>query len=205
VGPTVFVSGAVEGPSDEAVFRRISLHCGADVHRVQVQMGKTGLRHALPGYNRAAMRDPWVVLVDLDDDYPCPGALLGDWLPSPARYMRLRVVVPQIEAWLLADTERMAQFLGVRQAIVPARPETLPNAKAALIALAAKSRKSAVRDDMVPRPGAGRMVGPAYTSRIVQFSGSPDWWRPEVAAARAPSLSRCLERTRQLIKMFSRK
>ena len=89
----VFVSGAVEGPSDEPVLRRIIEERGGQVYRVQVQNGKASLRRALPGYNAAAKRDPWLVLVDLDQEQMCAGALASDWLPAPSQHMRLRVVV----------------------------------------------------------------------------------------------------------------
>lgn len=94
----VYASGAVEGPTDEAVFRRLVDHVGAETHRIQVQHGKLNLRRALPGYNAAAKWSPWLVLVDLDRDFPCPGALAAEWLPKPAPHMRLRVVVREVEA-----------------------------------------------------------------------------------------------------------
>jgi hypothetical protein len=75
-GVPIFVSGAVEGPSDEAVLRRIVDTRGAEIHRVQVQNGKANLRRALPGYNAAAERDPWLVLVDLDQDFNCAPTLV---------------------------------------------------------------------------------------------------------------------------------
>lgn len=48
------------------------------------------------------------MLVDLDQEFDCAPLLGKDWLPTPAQYMQFRVVVPQIEAWLLADRERFA-------------------------------------------------------------------------------------------------
>src|SRR5437868_5465815 len=99
----VYVSGAVEGPSDEAVLRRVIDHAGGLVHRVQVQHGKSNLRRALPGYNAAAQWSGWLVMVDLDHEFPCPSGLVADWLPAQSPHMRFRVVVRAVEAWLLAD------------------------------------------------------------------------------------------------------
>lgn len=196
------ISGAVEGPSDEVVLRRMVVGRGANVHRVQVQNGKTNLRRALPGYNNAARGDPWLVLVDLDQDFECPAALVTAWLPAPSAYMRFRVVVRQIEAWLLADAERFASFFALRRAVIPDIPDQLPDAKAALLAVIASSRRSAIRRDMMPRPGSGRRVGPAYTSRLIEFAGNADeGWRPDVAANRSPSLASCLARLDQLIEI----
>lgn len=195
-----YISAAVEGTSDEAVLRRIVTFRGAHVHRVQIQNGKPGLRRALPGYNAAAQRDPWLVLVDLDQEFECPPLLVDDWLPAPSVYMRFRVVVHQIESWLLADDERFAEFFAVKRSVIPERPDELRDAKAGLLAIIATSRRSAIRDDMTPRPRSGRRVGAAYTSRLIEFATSAtDGWRPDVAASHSPSLASCLTRLDELI------
>jgi hypothetical protein len=95
---------------------------------VQVQHGKANLRRALPGYNAAAQRTPWLVLVDLDQDFNCAAALVRDWLPTASTHMRFRIVVRQIESWLLADGERFSRFFGVRAGAVPDAPDTLGEA-----------------------------------------------------------------------------
>lgn len=198
--PPVYISGAVEGPSDERAFRRLVQLRGGQVHRVQVANGKPGLRRALPGYNQAAKRSAWLVLVDLDQDFPCAGSLVAEWLPTPSAGMRFRVVVRQLESWLLADAERFARWFGVRKTAIPPSPDLLPDAKDALLAVVARSRRAAVREDMIPRPGSRRRVGPAYASRLMEFIGdSQEGWRPEVAARRSPSLSTCMARLDELI------
>lgn len=197
----LFVSGAVEGPSDEPVLRRIVEDRGALVHRVQVQHGKANLRRALPGYNAAARWSAWLVLVDLDQDFECPSALVGAWLPAPSQHMRFRVVVPQIEAWLLADAERFAHFFAVRKRAIPSAPDTLSDAKSVVLTLAGTSRKPAIRKDIVSRPGSGRRVGPAYTSRLIEFASHPTkGWRIDAAATRSPSLAKCLARFDELVR-----
>lgn len=194
-----YLSGAVEGPSDEWVLRRIIHHVGAEVHRIQIQQGKARLRAALPGMNVAARRSGWVVIADLDHEQPCPGALVADWLPHPSAFMRLRVAVRSIESWLLADAERFSEFIGVGRAAIPPDPESLAHPKDVVVALARQSRRRAIREDMVPRERSGRRVGPAYTSRLIEFTESNDGWRPDVAAAHAPSLRRCIERVQELV------
>ena len=195
-----YVSGAVEGISDEAVLRRLVIARGAVVHRVQVQRGKANLRRALPGYNAAAQGDPWLVLVDLDQDFDCAAALVTDWLPAPSTYMRFRVVVREIEAWLLADRERFASFFSVPASAVPDQPDEIPDPKSTLLTAITRSRRKAIRVDMLPRLGSGRQVGAAYTSRLIEFASDDDQgWRPDVAADRSPSLSSCLTRLDSLV------
>lgn len=196
---SVYVSGAVEGRTDEPVLRRIIAAGGGLVHRVQVAEGQPNLRIRLPGYNAAAQRSPWLVLVDLNGAYPCPPALVSAWLPSPSPFMRLRVVVRSVEAWLLADRERFASWFSVPLSRVPTGPDQLSNPKQSLIALLQHSRRKAIREDMLPRPASGRSVGPAYASRIVEYASDAETgWRPEVAASVSPSLTRCLARLREL-------
>ncbi len=196
----VFISGAVEGASDEPVFRRIVEQRGGVVHRLQVQNGKSGLKRALPGYNAAARHSPWLVLVDLDRDFPCPGALVANWLPAPSEHMCLRVAVRQIEAWLLADAERFASFFAVRRGAIPANPDGLEDAKQVVLDLVTSSRRSAIRQDMAPRTGSGRRVGPAYTSRLIEFVTNPsEGWRVDVAMLNSRSLQKCIARLDRLI------
>jgi len=180
---------------DEAVLRRIVTGAGGKWSLVYGNRGKQRLKSGIDGFNRAAERVPWVVLVDLDDDFDCAPPLVQAWLPEPGPLMCFRVAVRAVEAWLLADRARMAAFLGVSEALVPMDPEALPDPKGAIVGLARRSRRRQVREDLVPRPASGRRVGPAYTARLIGFAQDPDdGWRPEVAAGAADSLARAMRR-----------
>lgn len=185
------ISAVVEGIVDEAVARRLIVSAGADPGPVYGKQGKRFLQQRISGYNTAAHHSPWLVLVDLDRDHDCAPPLRAAWLPQLAPYLCFRVAVRAVEAWLLADPERIAEFLGVARSKVPTDPETLDDPKAEIIALARASRRRDVREDMVPRDGSGRPVGPAYPSRLIEFASS--WWRPDVAAQRAESLRRAID------------
>jgi hypothetical protein len=136
--------------------------------------------------------------VDLDDDELCAPPFVSTLLDSIPAKMCLRVAVKEIEAWLLADRERFAGFLGVRMLAIPQEPEIVSQPKRAVVEIARRSRRGAIRDDMVPRLGSGRIVGPAYTSRLIEFiSDETRGWRPDVAMTRSMSLARaiaCIER-----------
>ncbi len=193
----VVISAAVEGPLDEVVVRRLIACAGGQHGAVYGKNGKDRLRRQIQGYNNAARRTPWLVLVDLDNDAECAPPLRQSWLADPAPFLCFRVAVRQIEAWLLADHEALASYLGVARAKIPPDPESLPNAKDAMVNLASKSRRKDIRTDMVPRPQSGRVVGPAYSSRMIEFVER--YWRPEVAAERADSLRRAIRCLRELI------
>ena len=184
----------VEGLTDRVVVQRIlawvELPCG----RTFGGEGKDYLLRVLPDYNQAARFSPWVAVVDLDQAPECAPVLVRQHLAHPSRWMRFRVAVRAIESWLLADAETLADFLAISRARVPSLPEDEPDPKATLVNLARHSRRRDIREDMVPRPGSGAKVGPAYTARLIEYvtaAGSAQW-RPEVAAQRSDSLHRCI-------------
>ena len=195
----ILISGAVEGPTDEAVLKRLLAEAGALPTAVYGKNGKQNLRRDVRGYNHAARHARWFVLVDLDQDAPCPSALREEWLPEPAPRMCFRVAVREVEAWLLGARERISAFLGIGTAKVPRDPETLDDPKRTMVDLARQSRRRDIREDMVPRPGSGRSVGPAYTSRMIEFATDSGRWRPEVAAENSRSFWRCRNALKRLI------
>ncbi|RLF63060.1 MAG: hypothetical protein DRN33_04790, partial [Thermoplasmata archaeon] len=117
--PLVVINAAVEGIVDEAVVKRMIDFVGGTPGRVFGKEGKPLLRKKIEGYNNAARRSPWVVLVDLDHDEECAPLLRNEWLPQPASKMCFRIAVREVEAWLLADRKGIASFLGVSQSAVP--------------------------------------------------------------------------------------
>ena len=191
------VLGAVEGPGDEAILRRLVEGSGATLTVVHGMTGKDHLLRHLPGYNHAAHYSPWVVLVDLDLDDQCAGAFCNRCLPEPAPLMCFRVVVRAAESWLLADRANLSRFLGVSVALLPPNPDVVTHPKRLLVDLAQRSRFRAIREDMAPRPGSGRQVGPLYTARIIEYTRLH--WDPDRAAEASESLRRCIIRLLGLV------
>jgi len=193
----VSISVAVEGIVDEAVVRKLITHAGGHPGPVYGKNGKPALRQRIDAYNNAARRAPWLVLVDLNSDAGCAPPLCQNWLPAPAPRLCFRVAVHQVEAWLMGDAETLARYLSVAQRRIPGDPEALADAKVEMVTLARGARKRAVRQDMVPRQGSGRSVGPAYASRLIEYTERH--WRPEVAAQRSDSLRRAIACLRRLV------
>lgn len=191
------VTVAVEGAVDASVVRRLLEGVGAGEGPVHVARGKATLLSRLGGYNHAATRSPWLVLVDLDRDADCVPPFRQQWMPAPAAHMCFRVAVRMIESWLLADRERFARFLGVSAARLPREPDDVDDPKGTVVELARTSRRRDIREELVPRAGSGRRVGALYPSRLIEFvSGS---WRPDEARGRSDSLDRCLTRLGELV------
>lgn len=192
------ISAAVEGIVDEAVVRRLIAHAGGVIGDVYGKQGKECLRHKMGGYNNAARRRPWVVLIDLDSEHTCAPPLVAAWVADPAPHLCFRVAVHEIEAWLLADKDQLAAFLGIARTMIPDKPEALTDPKGAMVNLARHSRRPAIRRDMLPHAGSGRPVGRAYASRLMEFAASS--WRPEIAAERSASLRRAIDCLKRLLR-----
>jgi hypothetical protein len=186
------ISGAVEGPVDEAVLRRLVQDAGGMVGKVYGLQGKERLIRQLGAYNYAARRSPWVVLMDFDREPECLPSYHRTLLPNPSSSLCFRLAVRAVEAWLLADRQRFGMFFGVSEARLPLNPDELPNPKSALVGIAHHSRKKEIRESLVPRADSGRLVGPGYSSWIISYIQDRDkGWRPDVAAGSSDSLARC--------------
>ena len=180
---------------DEALLRRILDHVGISLGAVHGRKGKPSLLQSINGYNNAARYAPWIVLVDLDRDCECAPPCARKWLTNPSARMCFRVAVRALEAWLLADRERLAQLLGIRMSLLPTEPDRVDDPKRELVNLARRSRRRSIRDDLVPREGSSRSVGPLYTPRMIQFvEDRTAGWRPDQALRVSDSLARCILR-----------
>jgi hypothetical protein len=198
----IIVKAAVEGVVDEAVIRRLLEHVKVIPGEVYGKNGKSHLRKRIGGYNNAARHAPWIVLVDLDRDAECAPPLCEEWVRDPAAYLCFRVAVREVEAWLMADAASLASFLRVARSRIPAEPEQLLEPKTEMVNLAGRSRRREIREDMVPREGSGRSVGPAYSSRLIEYVKTS--WRPEVAVESAESLRRAITCLQRIIEKVSK-
>lgn len=154
--------------------------------------GNSYLRSSINGFNNAAKGMPFLVGTDLDQ-YECAPALIDHWLHTPKHpNLLIRVAVREAEAWVLADRDSFAKFLGIRAVLVPADVEALPNPKATLIALARKSKRKNLRDDLCPRDGSTSKIGPNYNGQLDRFVS--EIWNPHTAKLNSNSLKRTMDR-----------
>lgn len=197
---------AVEGIVDESVLRCL-LEQSNEIHLTAVygKNGRSWLKQKIRNYNEAARYGNWFVLVDLDSEAQCAPELISQWLVATAPFMFFRVAVQAIESWLLADAERFSTFFSVPQKQIPTDPEKLINPKQEMINLIRKSKRSEIREDMLPREGSGLKTGPAYSSRLIEFVNDPNkGWRVDTAAERSDSLKRCVIGIKNLRKKWKK-
>lgn len=191
---------AVEDALSEATARQLILQSGKAI-RVAQCLGHRGvdfLRLNIRKYNEAARRYPVFVLADLDTPDPCPPTKIKAWLGAhrQSQNLLLRFAVMEVEAWLLAHSEAIADFLKVSQRLVPQSPDDVPDPKEQLVRLARRSRSRRIREDIVPRAGSQRMVGPDYNRRLTELVNQH--WKAEAASQRSPSLRKTIDRLHQL-------
>ena len=120
----------------------------------------------------------------------------------PESGMCFRLAVRELEAWLMADVENCASFLGVGRKSMPLEVESLRAPKQDLVNLARKSRRRDIREGMVPPAGSRRRVGPEYTALLREFVQSS--WDPQTARSNSPSLDRAMKCLERLGKHFDR-
>jgi hypothetical protein len=191
----ITVTLAVEGTADESVMRRVLRDHDIAVAQVLGLRGKQYLDQKLHAFNAAARFSEWLVVRDLDHDADCAPDFVRDRLPRASPGMHLRIAVRALEAWLLADVQGVASYFSVGRHHIPTDVERLPDPKRALIDVAGRSRKRAVREDMVPDRQTTARVGPGFIARILEFADSD--WSWERAAKQSESLRRCLARLRK--------
>lgn len=186
---------AVEDDLSEQLLRAILGQTREDlaVGAVYGKQGSGYLKRNVRAFNRSAAGAIYVMLTDLDNK-ECAPLLIADWFGCAMteyarrrhRNMIFRVAVREAEAWLMADRERFAEFLGIRVSAVPHNLDDVGDPKKLLLELAKKSRSGDLRNDIVPRPGDKRIVGPDYGGRLSAFLAST--WRVDFAKRHSQSL-----------------
>lgn len=180
----------VEGQTDVPVVKRLLVSVGMEADKISYTGGKNRLDSQINKYNLAARVAPVWVLRDLDKDAPCAAQLVRKLVPTPEQFLILRIAVRASEAWLMADTEKLASFLHIPGNLVQNDPESLEHPKRALVELARRSTKPEVVRLMVPEEGQSGLVGPGYPTKLIEYTERH--WRPEVARRKSSSLDRCM-------------
>ena len=190
---------ATEDALSEAVAERLIREADQRLC-VAVRMGRRGngyLKQKFAALLKTAKSVPVLMLTDLDR-IDCPPTLVDSWrgqnvLPEGLIF---RVVVREIEAWLLADRKGFARFSGTPLDKVPLKPETLIDPKQELLNLVRKYGKRELKNAILPGQNSSAKVGLGYNHTLVRFISAV--WSVEKAAENAESLARAYRRIREL-------
>lgn len=187
---------ATEDELSEAVAQRIASEAGFHIAQSIRRNGQGYLKQKMRSFSEIARRKPVLVLTDLDR-VGCPQALVANWMAGvvPNRNLLLRVVVREIESWVMADEVAMRRLLGRGARGLALDPENLADPKAELLRRARLAPRE-VRSDLLPSAGAVASQGLGYNQRLVSVVLTH--WDPERAALRSQSLTRARARLREI-------
>jgi len=187
----------VEGEIDEIVAHKIVLGVG---HQVGATYGKKGsgyIKNKIQDFNKSAQNICYLSLVDfMDTKCKCPSEVISNWLPHKNTLMIFRVVVREIESWLLADRKNIAKFLNVSLEKIPRHPEAEDDPKQKLVNIARYSRSSKIRSSLVPEQNSTAQVGKLYTTEMKRFVH--EFWDINSARKNSPSLDKCFKRIKEI-------
>ena len=128
-----WLSVVVEGLDDQAAARRLCQIAEHNISATYIVGGKSNLDRRLFGYNAAGVFSSWFVPRDLDRDATCAPELLTTLLKRVSPGMNLRIPVHSLEAWLMADDDSIANYLGVSRRSLPRDVESIENPKRVLV------------------------------------------------------------------------
>jgi hypothetical protein len=184
---------AVEDKLSEAVSIKILEDMGIIVNQRLGLKGKGYLQRKAQSLNQTARGFPVFMLTDQDSPSQCPARLIQSWLQGEQHpHFFLRVAVMEVESWVMADRQGFSNFLSIPLHRIPQDTDAIPQSKEYLVSLARFSRKTSLREEIVPTPGSTSKVGPGYNSRLGEFVR--DHWNIESAASTSVSLRRTLAR-----------
>ena len=159
--------------------------------------GNGYLKSKLKNFCDISNRTPVLMITDLDNA-TCAPSLIAQWLNGrkmPNQFL-FRIAVREVESWLLADDEGMRHLLARGASNLPTNPDSLPDPKRSLLALASRAPRD-VRDDLSIARGAIASQGIGYNARLGAFVR--ETWSPPRASERSASLFRARKRLRELL------
>jgi hypothetical protein len=190
----------VEGLMDEAAANTLIKMVGHTPGTCYGKKGYAYIQAKVRSFNQTAVGAIYLALVDfMDTKLACPSEVVSQWVPHRQSNLLFRIVVRELESWLLADKENLADFLNVSVAKIPTDPELLSDPKLTLVNLARSSRSKSIREALVPDPGSvTAKEGRLYTSEMVRFIR--ERWDITNARSNSESLNKCCNRLEEMAK-----
>ena len=137
------------------------------------------------------------ILTDLDRTN-CAPDLVREWFPTGMKLSKnivFRVAVREVEAWLLANRDKLAEFLSIDKSNFTDNPDSLDNPKRYLLELIRKKGRKSMHKRMLPS-GGNASIGPEYNDRMCDFV--INHWDIDIAKANSDSLQRAIRALQQI-------
>lgn len=204
----VYIAG--EDPVTRAVILKLLNFCSSDFHVLQELPARgSEIKNKISNFNILAEKTPIILLTDLDTE-DCAPVLKKKLLEGIVQNKDfvVNIAVDEAEAWLLADCENFANYLGITLADMPVASKQKQGGMKALIemslpvkasyylthALAPKSSKIEIRNQIASE---GKMCkSKEYNIAVVPFIQQQ--WDIAMAMQNSDSLCRMVKRLKDL-------
>lgn len=186
------LSLVVEDALSDSALRIILKTIAPEIHIAATHglQGNSYIRRKISSFNKASRGQAFLVLADLDNGV-CPSQLIEDWLPEPKETNLLfRIAVREVETWLMADKQGMANFLSIPVNHLRDDVENIPSPKEFLMNAARRSSNRTIREDIPPRLNSTAKTGPDYNGTLIRFAG--EHWNISNAKNNSASLRRAI-------------
>jgi hypothetical protein len=197
----------VEGLMHEAAADRIIKNAGHTPGACVMEKDPAKLRAKALEVNQPSAGAIYMVLVDFIDTgrtgvnhwdwgLTCPAQVVSEWVPDRQPNLLFRIIVRELESWLLVDTENLQDFLRLKRGSA-IEGELYVHPKATLLGIARRSRSKRMREALVDNPSSSTLMeGRLYTSEMVRFI--QERWDISNARRRSPSLDKCCARLEEV-------
>lgn len=178
-----------------ALAERIISHLGKgnNISTRLITSGSARVHANIEVYLRAASKGiRHLIFVDLDN-HACAPCLIDAWkIPRDKENFIFNVAIREAESWLLADRDGCADFLGIPVNRITPFPDDLEDPKQSFVNCCRRSKRRALKLDLLPTPGSRVSIGPLYNEVVGEFVRTK--WSVEAAVSTSPSLRRCVNR-----------
>lgn len=179
---------AVEDDLSHALSFRL-LRTSQNQYEVYHTLGRQGrgyLESKITEINRAARHIAFFVLIDLDRDNCAPQSLVTLLPNGKSQGLILRYAVRASESWVLADRHGFTSLLGIPLNKIPMNTDMIADPKQFLLSAAKLSRRSQLKEELLPPHGSTARVGPNYNGVLTEFVAKN--WNIEEAVCHSESL-----------------
>lgn len=142
--------------------------------------------------NKAARGYRYFILTDQDTNNRCPPNAIKEIPEHLHPNLLYRFATMEIESWVLAHREAIAQFLSAPVEKIPDITDKIDKPKEYLVGLARKFSPNKIRKKLIPSNPSISQVGSDYNYALIKFVN--EHWNPNIAAQHSPSLQRALTR-----------
>lgn len=158
-----------------------------DITRKTAARGSGYIKARINGFNAAAAIQHYLVITDLDQRECAPSYVSSLLSRTKHPQLFLQIAVHEAEAWLFADKNNFAKYIGISPQKIAKSPEDISDPKEYLFKAVKSSNKSSIKKGILPKDKTAKL-GPFYNQLLIDFVNSR--WDYNIARQNSDSLNR---------------